>query len=111
MKISVILPTRNEEEAIGFCIEEIKRVFEEKKIEGEIIVVDYSTDSTPEIAEKLGAKVIRADKPGYGYAYKLGFKVARYDTIVMCDADGSYDFREIPKLLNALKDANIVIGS
>ncbi|MEM0203248.1 MAG: glycosyltransferase [Archaeoglobaceae archaeon] len=111
MGVSVILPTKNEERAIAFCIEEIKKVFEEKKIEGEIIVVDYSTDSTPEIAEKLGAKVIRADKPGYGYAYKLGFEKARYETIVMCDADGSYDFKEIPKLLDALKDADIVIGS
>ncbi|MFN3383914.1 MAG: glycosyltransferase family 2 protein [Archaeoglobaceae archaeon] len=111
MGVSVILPTKNEEKAIAFCIEEIKKVFEENKIEGEIIVADYSTDSTPEIAENLGAKVIRADKAGYGYAYKLGFQNAKHETIVMCDADGSYDFREIPKLLNALNDADIVIGS
>jgi len=110
--VSVVLPALDEERTISHCITKIQKVFSDNSITGEIIVADSSTDSTPEIASSLGAKVIRSDKSGYGNAYLTGFKHARGRYIVMGDADNTYDFLEIPKLLTPLKNgADFVIGS
>ena len=110
--VSVILPALDEERTIGECITKIQKVFHDNEINGEIIVADSSTDRTPEIAASLGAKVFHAEKSGYGNAYLTGFKRARGRYIVMGDADNTYDFLEIPKLLAPLKNgADFVIGS
>jgi len=112
-KVSVVIPTKNEENSIGICIEKIQRVFNEHHIDGEIIVADNSTDKTPEIAKSLGAKVIVLDKHGYGNAYRFGFEHALGDYIVMGDGDNTYDFTDTPKLLEPLKrgEADLVQGS
>ena len=110
--VSVILPALDEERTIGECITKIQSVFHDNAINGEIIVADSSIDRTPEIAASLGAKVIHAEKNGYGNAYLTGFKHARGRYIVMGDADNTYDFLEIPTLLAPLKNgADFVIGS
>lgn len=108
MKVSVVMPTKNEEKNIGQLVEECREVIPDC----EIIVVDDSNDKTPEIAKKLGCKVIEGVR-GYGRAYIEGFKVAKGDYIVTLDADGSYSPREIPKLLEPLirGKADFVIGS
>jgi glycosyltransferase involved in cell wall biosynthesis len=109
--VSVILPCRNEEKTIGACIRKIRKVFSDNKITGEIIVSDSSTDDSANIAMKLGAKVIRHNKEGYGYAYSEGFKYSKGEIIIIGDADNTYDFEEISKLLSKAKDNDIVIGS
>lgn len=119
VEVSVVLPSRNERETIADCIRRIKKVFEENGIDGEIVVADNSDDETPEIAKKMGAKVITPDGKGYGYAYRYAFRYLRgrhgaYPKyVVMGDADGTYDFLEMPKLLEPLKrgEADLVIGS
>lgn len=113
IEVSVVIPSLNEEKTIGICIEKAKKVFEKYIINGEIIVSDNSTDRTPEIAGSLGAKVVTPDKRGYGYAYLYAFKHAKGKYIVIGDADNTYDFLEIPKLLEPLKrgEADLVIGS
>ena len=112
-EVSVIIPSMDEEETIGRCIEKIKKVFGNEHISGEIIVADNSSDRTPEIANELGAKVVKPEKLGYGYAYLYGFKHASGRYIVMGDADDTYDFLEMPKLLRPLQDgeSDLVIGS
>ena len=90
--VSVILPALDEEQTIGECITKIQNVFQDNAINGEIIVADSSTDRTPEIAESLGANVIRTEKNGYGNAYLTAFRHARGRFIVMGDADNTYDF-------------------
>ena len=111
--VSVVIPSLNEAGTIGKCIEKIKAVFKRYKIDGEIIVADNSDDETPKIAMALGAKVVTPDKKGYGYAYIYGFKHARGKFIVMGDADNTYDFSEMPRLLEPLMkdEADLVIGS
>ena len=109
--VSVILPCRNEEKTIGECIKKIKKLFSDKKINGEIIISDSSTDNSADIAKKLGVKVVKHNKEGYGYAYQAGFKHAKGDIIIIGDADNTYDFNEIPKLLLKAKNNDIVIGS
>ncbi len=112
-EVVVVIPTKNEEKAIGTCIDKIKRVFDEEDIDGEILVVDNSTDRTPEIAREKGAKVLTPDNMGYGYAYAYAFEHVEGKYIVMGDGDGTYDFSEIPKLLEPLKrgEGDLVIGS
>ena len=88
---SVVIPTKNEEESIGICIEKIQKVFNELHIDGEIIVADNSTDNTVEIAKSMGAKVIVPDELGYGNAYRLLFEEASGDCIVMGDGNNTYD--------------------
>ncbi len=111
--VSVVIPTLNESETIGICIDTIYKVFSDNGIVGEIIVVDSSTDDTPQIAEELGAKVITPVRRGYGSAYLDGFKHVKGDYIVIGDGDNTYDFGEIPKLLEPLynDEDDIVMGS
>jgi len=113
VEVSVILPTKNESKTIGTCIKKIKSVFEKYGIDGEIIVSDNSEDETPQIAKALGVKVVTPDRMGYGYAYRYAFRYARGKYIVMGDADDTYDFMEMPKLLEPLMkgEADLVIGS
>jgi glycosyltransferase involved in cell wall biosynthesis len=109
-KVSVILPCRNEEKTIGICIKKIQEVLEENKINGEIIVADSSSDRSAKIAKNLGGNVVKHNKIGYGNAYLEGFKHAKGKYIIMGDADDTYDFLEIPRFLEALKDCDFVIG-
>ena len=111
--VSVIIPTLNEAETIGICIRKVQEVFKQYGIEGEIIVADNSEDDTPKIAESLGARVVTPDRRGYGYAYLYGFRFARGRYIVMGDGDDTYDFLEMPRLLEPLMkgEADLVIGS
>lgn len=110
--VSVILPTLNEEETIGICIQKIQKVFQEMKLNGEIIVSDSSTDKTPDIAKSYSVEVIHPKLRGYGSAYIEAFKHARGKYVVIGDADNTYDFSEMPLLLNELDNgADLVIGS
>jgi glycosyltransferase involved in cell wall biosynthesis len=112
IEVSVVLPALDEELTIGECIQKIKTVFHDYDINGEIIVVDSSSDRTASIAQSLGARVIKPENKGYGNAYLAGFKNARGRYLVMGDADNTYDFLEIPKLIAPLKNgADFVIGS
>lgn len=110
--LSVVLPALNEEATIGECIRKIQKVFADLAIDGEIIVADSSDDRTAAIARDLGATVVRPEKRGYGNAYLAGLARARGKYIVIGDADNTYDFLEIPKLL-ALLDAgaDMALGS
>lgn len=110
--ISVVLPALDEEHAIAECIRKIQAVFQDNALSGEIIVADSSTDRTGAIAQSLGAIVIKPEKAGYGNAYLAGLSHARGRFIILGDADDTYDFSQIPRLLAPLgKGADFVIGS
>lgn len=111
-EISIILPCRNEAEALGFCLDQIKKVIKENRLNAEIIVSDSSTDKSPEIARSERATLIKHDKLGYGIAYLEAFKIARGEYIFMADADGTYEFSEIPRFIKFLRDGyDFVIGN
>ncbi|WP_135855007.1 glycosyltransferase family 2 protein [Halorussus salinus] len=111
--LSVVMPTLNEEEGIAECIKRIQNGIEEFGITTEIIISDSSTDRTPEIAREMGAIVVEPDAPGYGYAYRYAFERARGDLIAIGDADTTYDFEDLPRLLDPVVrgDADMVMGS
>jgi glycosyltransferase involved in cell wall biosynthesis len=110
-KVSVVIPSLNEEKSIGRVIQKVKETLEAMGLTYEIIVSDNSTDKTPEIARSMGATVVTPDRRGYGYAYLYAFRHARGDIIVMADADDTYDMRELPKLLQPILEgkADLVI--
>lgn len=111
--LSVVLPTLNEARGIGTCITQVKRAIATLDVRAEIIVSDSSSDSTPRIANEMGAIVVKPDKRGYGYACRYGFEQSRGEYLVMGDADTTYDFEEIPPLVDCVMsdDADIVLGS
>ena len=108
-KVTVILPTINEEEGIGKTIDSInKDYFKKKNWDLEIIIVDgNSKDKTGEIARKKGAKVIVEKRKGYGRAYKTGMPKANGDIIVTGDADATYPFERIHKYVQMLIDSDL----
>ncbi|MCJ7696746.1 MAG: glycosyltransferase family 2 protein, partial [Thermoplasmata archaeon] len=82
-------------------------------ISGEIIVLDSSSDQTGAIARNNDAIVIHPVKSGYGNAYLEGFRQAKGKYIVMGDADNTYDFFDIPRFIEPLRNGvvDLVIGS
>ena len=111
-ELSIILPCRNEEQALDFCLKQIKEVISTNKINAEIIVSDSSKDSSPEIAKKNNVKLVKHNKKGYGIAYLEAFKHAKGKYIFMADPDATYDFREIPNFLKYLRQGyEFVIGN
>ncbi|MBX9602508.1 MAG: glycosyltransferase family 2 protein [Bryobacteraceae bacterium] len=97
LKITVIIPCLNEEQGIELVLNRMPEFVDE------VIVVDNnSTDRTADVAESLGARVIREDVRGYGRAYKRGFGFATGDIIVTLDGDHSYPPDAISYLLEAL---------
>ena len=112
LDVSVILPALNEEKTIISCIAKIQRVFLDHGLRGEVIVADSSTDSTPDLARKSGARVIHPGRNGYGNAYIAAFQESRGAIIVMGDADDTYDFSDIPRLLAPIREGtDLVVGS
>jgi len=111
--ISVVMPTMNEEEGIAECITRAKSAFAELGVTGEIVVSDSSDDRTTAIAREMGARVVEPDRPGYGYAYRYAFERIRGDYVVMGDADTTYDFEELPRLVQHLNQtgSDVVMGS
>lgn len=104
--LSLVMPTLNEEEGIGECIERAKTAMRQLGVDGEIIVSDSSTDRTPEIAREKGAIVVEPPEQGYGFAYKYAFEQTRGEYIAMGDADTTYDFEELPKLYDLVANGN-----
>lgn len=104
-EVSVVMPCLNEAETLGICIEKARRALDENAIAGEIVIADNgSSDGSPEIAASLGARVVRVEELGYGRALMAGIAASRGRYVVMGDADDSYDFCELPKFVEKLRE-------
>ena len=104
MKVSIVIPTMNEENSIGETLDRIPRDFAELDI---MIVDTNSKDRTREIAVSKGARVVEEPRRGYGRAYKTGFAAAKGDVIVTLDGDTTYPPEIIPKLVSTLEKENL----
>jgi dolichol-phosphate mannosyltransferase len=115
-RVLVIIPTYNESENIRQISERLRRAVPTVDL---LIADDNSPDGTGAIADELATdpqiRVLhRAGKQGLGAAYLAGFTWAGehgYDAVVEMDADGSHAPEELPRLLDALADADVVLGS
>ena len=99
--LSVVMPTYNEEGAVGVVIEDIRKYA--KDFTTEIIIVDSSSDRTPEIARAMGAQVIQKPPAGHGDALRTGLSAARNDVIITADCDNTYPMEYIPVLVETLQ--------
>jgi glycosyltransferase involved in cell wall biosynthesis len=110
MRIAVIIPALNEEEAIGIVVREVPR-----HLVSEILVVDNgSSDRTVEVARAAGARVIREPMRGYGAACLAGAAaVEDADILVFLDGDRSDDPAELPAILQPVLEgrADLTIGA
>lgn len=104
-EVSVVMPCLNEADTLATCIAKCKAALGAHGISGEIIVADNgSTDESREIALRSGARVVEIHQKGYGNALMGGIESARSRFIVMGDADDSYDFGQIPRFVEKLRE-------
>jgi glycosyltransferase involved in cell wall biosynthesis len=110
VRVTVIIPTRNEAQAIGRVLADLPW-----DLVSEVIVVDsHSSDGTRDIAAGMGARVVSEARRGYGRACLTGLAAARSpDVVVFLDGDYSDRPAELPLLLAPIAEgrADIVIGS
>jgi glycosyltransferase involved in cell wall biosynthesis len=109
-EVSVVIPCLNEANSIGICVSKAINAFHAAGLRGEVVVADNgSTDGSIEIAENLGARVVRVQARGYGSALRSGIAAARGAFIIMGDADDSYDFSEAPRFVEKWRQGNEVV--
>jgi glycosyltransferase involved in cell wall biosynthesis len=109
-EVTVVMPCLNEADTVGTCIRKAQRALEEQGIAGEIILADNgSTDGSPQIAAGLGARVVAVPARGYGNALMGGIAAARGRFIIVGDADDSYDFGELPRFVDKLRQGYALV--
>jgi len=115
--VLVVIPTYNERENLGPILDRLHKALPDVHV---LVVDDGSPDGTGELADERAAAdervhvLHRTEKAGLGAAYVAGFRwgLAReYNTIVEMDADGSHAPEDLPRLLDAVTDADLSIGS
>src|SRR5262249_37037915 len=112
LEVSIVMPCLNEAETLEECILKASQVLKAHGIRGEIIVADNgSTDSSQEIAKRLGVRCVHVEEKGYGSALMVGIQSARGEFIVMGDADDSYDFSTVYPFIEKLRQGgDLVMG-
>lgn len=111
MRVAVIIPALNEEEAVAHVLADVPR-----DLVHQVIVVDNgSTDRTGDVARAAGARVVREERRGYGYACAAGVAAAAdgFDVLVFMDGDGSDDTSQMQALIEPIErdEADLVLGS
>ena len=116
-RVLVAIPTYNEADNIVEIVSRVRRAAPEVEV---LVIDDGSPDGTGAVADGIAADdssvhvMHRTTKEGLGAAYIAGFRWAReqgYGVVVEMDADGSHQPEELPRLLAALRDADLVLGS
>lgn len=116
-RVLVIIPTYDEAENVAAIVGRVRSAVPSADI---LVVDDASPDGTGEIADRLAASddqvavLHRRAKEGLGPAYLAGFEYGLdrdYDVLVQMDADGSHQPEQLGRLLDALRDADLVLGS
>ena len=110
MKISIVLPAKNESAAIGQTLQKLRMQCASAEI---IVVNDGSSDDTASVASAAGARVLHHPySKGNGAAIKTGARAATGEVIVFMDADGQHDPADIPRLLDTLQQGyDMVVGA
>lgn len=107
--VAIVIPAYNEAEGLPGVLAALVPWLDRG---AEIIVVDDgSTDDTARVAAQGGARVIRhRNNKGYGAALKAGIRAAEHEIVVLFDADGQFDTADIPKIVDALNETDMVVG-
>jgi dolichyl-phosphate beta-glucosyltransferase len=113
--MSVIVPAYNEEQAIAGTLEALRERLDESGRPYEILVVDNaSTDATVQRVESFGepVRVLRNEvNRGKGYSVRRGMLEASGQVRLLCDADCSPSLESLPRMLAAIEQADVAVGS
>src|SRR5258708_4991013 len=107
-KVSIIIACKNEGEGIRKILKSVKNYSDD------IVVIDgHSNDGTQETVKSFGARFFLDNKKGRGDAVKIGIREAKGKVLVLFDADGSHDEKDIPLFVEPIikEQADLVIGS
>ena len=111
-RVLIVIPAWNEEASVGHTVGEVRGELPDVDV---LVVDDGSGDRTCEVAREAGAIVARLPyNLGVGGAMRLGYRYGYehgYDVVIQVDADGQHDPRYVPKLVDALDEADFVIGA
>ena|SRR5215469_995017 len=111
-EVSIVVPAMNERITIGDFVRWCRHGLRDAGVEGEILIVDSSTDDTPHIALREGARVLRVPKRGLGRAYIDAIPHIRGKWVLMGDADCTYDFRNLKPFIEKFRQGyEYVMGS
>src|SRR5215472_3796358 len=113
VEVSVVIPCLNEANSLAYCVDKAIYAFRASGLSGEVIVADNgSTDGSIQIADEHGARLVHVTERGYGAALKAGIAAARGPFIIMGDADDSYDFTDVPRFVEKLREGyDVVMGN
>jgi NDP-sugar pyrophosphorylase family protein len=109
-KISIIIPTKNEEKSIANVINDFKH----QKGLCEILLIDASDDNTIQAAKRAGGDIVRTvtkKELRYGAALRYGMSIAKGDILILAEADSTFRAKDIGKILEYMKDADMVVGT
>ncbi len=110
IEVSVVMPCLNEADTVTTCVRKARQAMEAHGISGEVIVADNgSTDDSRALAAAAGARVVPVSERGYGSALMGGIGAARGRYVIMGDADDSYDFGEVPRFVNNLRQGHDLV--
>ena len=112
IEVSIVMPCLNEADTLERCISKAQKALRDNGISGEIVIADNgSTDGSLRIAERMGVRLVPIERKGYGNALMGGIEEALGRFIIMGDADDSYDFLEIPRFVEMLRQGyELVMG-
>lgn len=113
MRLSIVLPAKNESAAIGSTVAGIRQQYPDVAVVEVLVVNDGSTDDTAQVAQVAGARVVHHPySKGNGAAIKTGARAAQGEVLVFMDADGQHDPADIPRLLDRLNQGHdMVVGA
>ena len=113
IELSILMPCLNEAETLGICIDKARAFLWRTKINGEIVIADNgSDDGSQAIARAHGARVVAVPSRGYGAALIAGIHAARGRYVIMGDSDNSYDFADLDRFVEKLREGyDVVMGN
>ena len=113
MRLSIVLPAKNESAAIGSTVAGIRQQYPDTAEVEVLVVNDGSSDDTAAVAQAAGARVVHHPySKGNGAAIKTGARAAQGEVLVFMDADGQHDPADIPRLLDQLRQGHdMVVGA
>jgi glycosyltransferase involved in cell wall biosynthesis len=108
-RLTVIVPAYNESASIGPVLAGLTAQLPEAEL---LVVDDGSTDDTAALAEAAGARVVRQPyNKGNGAAVKAGIRAARGEVVMLIDADGQHDPRDLPRVLDPIGPYDLVVAA